>query len=147
MKHIDIHIIGSNPSEASPDNTPFHKGTRSRKTIDSWFSNVDYDYKLKFANIVNYKKPGNKPLTTTEIKNNIDIIQKRFRNKNAFYVAVGKDAQRALDAAGIRHFKMPHPSGLNHFWNDKVAAEARIKEMHVWLKNSHCQKVKKLQNQ
>lgn len=151
LKHVDICIVGSNPSVSSPDNKPFTKGTRSRKTIDSWFDNYcDFDYHIRFENIVHYKKTDNKRLTKAEINKHLPSISRRFSNREEdgqLIVAVGNDAQWALDEADITHFKMPHPSGLNHFWNDKEAGEAKIKEMMEWLKNSHYQKVRKLRNQ
>lgn len=151
MKHVSVCMIGSNPSIASPDNKPFSKGTKSRKTIDGWFDNYcDFDYRLNFANIVNYKKTDNKRLTKSEMNENLVHIVNRFKSASdsgQLLVAVGKDAQWALDKCNLDHFKMPHPSGLNHFWNDKEAGEAKIKEMMEWLKNSHYQKVRKLRNQ
>lgn len=137
LRYIRICIVGSNPSTASPDNTPFHKGTKSRKTIDSWFENADFNYMLQFKNIVNYKKVDNKPITKSEINNNLTSIKSRFTvlSDVGLIIAVGKDAQLALDKADIYHFKMPHPSGLNRFWNDKTAAETKIKNMLEWIKS------------
>lgn len=134
---IDVCIAGSNPSQASVDNTPFHKGTKSRRTIDSWLEHDDGAYCLTFENIVDYKTKDNKPLKKSEIVANLPRIKDRFSTLSMDYkiVAVGKTAQEALELAGVEHFKMWHPSGLNHLWNDKEAGEAKIKEMLMWLKN------------
>ena len=144
FNHVPIAIIGSNPSQSSPDNTPFHKSTKSRQTIDSWFNNVDFDYRMDFYNIVGYKTHNNSKLSQRDISQHLPKIKDRFTSiaRTRFLVAVGSDAQRALDAAGVEHFKMPHPSGLNRFWNNKEAGEAKIQEMIEWLKNSHSQRVK-----
>jgi len=146
--YISIMFVGSNPSTASPDNSPFHKGTKSRQTIDGWFKGADFNYHCAFANIINYKKQDNKKLTKSEINKNLPKISKRFKNlgRNKLLIAVGNDAQMTLQAAGVEHFKMPHPSGLNRFWNDKEAGEAKIQEMLEWLKTSHCQMVKRYQD-
>ena len=76
---VDVCIVGSNPSQASVDNTPFHKGTKSRKTIDSWFEKDDGTYYLTFENIVDYKTVDNKPLKKSEIKENLPKIKDRFK--------------------------------------------------------------------
>lgn len=135
---IGVVVVGSNPSTASYDNSAFAKGTKSRATIDSWF-NDGGDYFIKYRNIVNYKKIDNKPLTKAEIKNNLPEIKQHFQFECANYkiVALGKTAQEALDMAGIKHFKMWHPSGLCRKWNDKEAGEAKIQEMLEWIKKKN----------
>ena len=133
-----VCIVGSNPSQASVDNTPFHEGTKSRKTIDSWFEPDEEVFYLKFMNVVNYKKVDNKALTTKEIKDAVPEIRNRFSELAAGkfkLVTVGKAAHTALTLADVNHFEMPHPSGLCRFWNDPIAAEAKIKEMLEWVKN------------
>lgn len=136
--YIPVLIVGSNPSNASHDNSAFAVGTKSRATIDSWFDN-DNDYLMKYVNIVDYKTAGNKPLTRAEIKNNLPDIKNNFQYWVANYniIAVGKTAQDALDMAEIEHFKMWHPSGLCRKWNDKEASKAKIQEMLEWIKKKN----------
>jgi len=61
-----VLLIGSNPSCASTDNSPFLASTRSRMLLDEWFKDLDVD--VHFCNVSYQKKEGNKPLTAQEIK-------------------------------------------------------------------------------
>lgn len=126
-----VTIVGSNPSQKSPDNSAFHPSTKSRQFVDKWFEGhncIDIEY----MNLINKKTDNNKQLTKSQIRVELEQIKKRFSFCDNI-VACGKVASMGLTMAGIEHFEMPHPSGLNHFWNDKDAAEKKIKEMKEWL--------------
>lgn len=126
-----VLIVGQNPSDDSPTNGPFHKDTKSGKTVRDWFSSATCV--LEFRNLYNYKhKDVCKPLKS-EIKMPDDI--KYFADKGYKIVACGNVAQEILRKNNIIHFAIPHPSGLCRFWNDKVAAEAKIQEMLLWIQN------------
>lgn len=49
-------------------------------------------------------------------------------------IALGNEASKKLKKAGLPHFKMPHPSGLNRQVNDKKFIAKKIKECKTWLK-------------
>ena len=131
---IKVTVVGSNPSSKSPDDTPFHPSTKSRRFIDDMFAGCNVE--LSYANIVDYKTANNKPLSKSEIKSQLDNIKSKFiEDPNIKIITFGSAASYGLELAGIEHFAMPHPSGLCRFWNDKVIAEAKIKEMLAWVKN------------
>lgn len=48
-------------------------------------------------------------------------------------VALGNNASKALK--GIKHFKLPHPSGLNRQINNKRLINRKLKECGKWLSN------------
>lgn len=81
-----VLLVGSNPSEASPDTTAFHPNTRSRNILESWFSNIDAD--ISFINICDKKTPKNRPLRVSEIRESIPSLLNKIK---------------------------PHPSGINRF--------------------------------
>lgn len=137
---IEIFIVGSNPSNKSPGLHAFDKSTKSRKTIDKWFEDYcDFKYHLSFSNVFNRKTQNNVQPTKKHIDDYIYTKRALFKglSKDKCIVAVGKTAQYALDQMGVEHFKMPHPSGLNRFWNDPEASEAKIKEMMEYIKQAN----------
>lgn len=117
-------IVGSNPSSASPDCSPFHPTTKSRQFIDKLFNGSDYE--LTYVNLVDYKTDGNKPLSNKVIKSQLVNIKQKFHGiQDSKIIALGKTASYGLDLAGIEHFALPHPSGLCRFWNDRLLLRPR----------------------
>ena len=129
---IEIVLVGSNPSQTSPDNSAFHPSTKSRKFIDRIFAGSGYN--MTYMNLIDHKTDNNKPISKSEIKQNLDQIKNKFEPKaSTKIVALGKTASDGLSLAGVGHFALPHPSGLCRFWNDPVAAEVKIREMFIWI--------------
>ena len=129
-----IVLVGSNPSRVSPDNSAFHSSTKSRKFIDSIFAN--HDYEISYINLIDYKTPNNRPISRSEIRSNLDKIKQKFDGiLNKKIIALGKTASDGLTLAEIKHFALPHPSGLCRFWNDKAESEGKIREMFEWILN------------
>lgn len=130
-----IMFVGSNPSESSPNNTPFQETTKSYKFIqDKWLKDVDKNnLYITYKNLSDDKIEGNKPLKKSDIK--VDKIREMIADRYTDFkiVACGKTATMGLSMVGVDFFEMPHPSGLCRFWNDKEAGEAKIKEMRRWL--------------
>lgn len=129
-----ILIVGSNPSQSSPDNSAFNKSTKSYKTIMSWFSDLN-NIELNFANLVDEKTDNNKQLSKSKIRQNIDSIIQKTNGYNTI-IACGKVASMGLRMAEVDHFEMPHPSGLNRFWNSKEQSDLKIKEMLKYIYES-----------
>lgn len=134
--HRSVVLVGSNPGEKSPDNSAFHPDTKSRQFVDKWFEGDGWF--VVYENLVDFKTEKNKQLSNSQIKNNLDhIVAKMVPYNELGYkiVACGEIASRGLTMAKIDHFKMPHPSGLCRFWNDREASEAKIREMKEWIQN------------
>jgi hypothetical protein len=129
---IKILLIGSNPSNSSPDSSPFHPNTKSRKFIDKIFAG--FSVELHYSNLFDYKTENNKPISKKELILNIEHIKQKFNNfPNTKIIALGRTSSDGLRLAGIDHFHLPHPSGLCRFWNDPVSAEVKIRDMLIWL--------------
>ena len=128
---MEVLIVGSNPAQASPDNSAFHPSTRSRKVIDSWFEGIEAE--LTFINISNEKTPENRPLNVSEISKSNEIHKQLQSFKNHKIVAVGNAAGNALKRAGIDFLAMPHPSGRNRLLNDPAYVQGKIKQLRDYL--------------
>lgn len=125
---LKVLIVGSNPSQASPDNSAFHPSTKSRKTIDKWFAGIPAD--LHFINVSNEKTENNKPLNSHQI-NPIRTQLESFKNYKI--IAVGKTAENVLKHAQIDHFAMPHPSGRNRKLNDRDYIRNKLAELNKYV--------------
>jgi hypothetical protein len=43
----------------------------------------------------------------------------KFAPRSVSVIALGGEASKRLNELGVKHFKLPHPSGLNRKLNDK----------------------------
>lgn len=50
-------------------------------------------------------------------------------------VALGEVASRALTKSGIKHFKLPHPSGNNRLINNKEFIADKLSDCKEWIDN------------
>lgn len=144
IKHADILIVGSNPSMASPNTSPFHHSTKSYKNLITILKEAYPECAgTTFTNVHHLPTKDNRPLTTKEIKDclpslksNIGINIEIWGTGNTKIVAVGQTAQKAMTLLGMEHFALPHTSGLNRQWNDKDFKEQKIKELRNFLLSS-----------
>jgi uracil-DNA glycosylase len=106
----------------------FHGSTKSSKILTEWCK--DLVGAKMHLNVVNRKTEDNRPLKTSEIKENLDNLRMEVLATQADkIVALGKTAAKALTLLGVEHFEMPHPSGCNRQLNDKAFVERKIKEL------------------
>ena len=127
-----IVLVGSNPSVQSPDLSAFHPSTKSRKFIDDIFK--DTNLNIVYLNLIDIKLPGNKPLSKSIIKSELENIKLKFESySDTKIIAFGKTASYGLTMVDIEHFAMPHPSGLCRFWNNEEASRNKISEMFKWI--------------
>lgn len=131
-----IVLVGSNPSVQSPDLSAFHPDTKSRKFIDNIFKGANFN--IVYLNLVDIKIDDNKPLSKSIIKSELENIKLKFQlYSDSKIISFGNAASCGLDLAGIKHFALPHPSGLCRFWNDRAASEAKIQEMFAWIESRY----------
>lgn len=62
---MKIMVVGSNPSNRSPDNSAFSVHTQSGKIIREWFSDIEGVY---FFNVLDEPTPNNRHLKISEIR-------------------------------------------------------------------------------
>ena len=127
-----VVLVGSNPSEKSPDNTAFHAATRSRMAVDGWFD--DLDVEIHFINVCDRTRPGNRPLRVSEIRESLPAFREKMTQfQNCKIVALGNTASKALDLLEVKYHKMPHPSGLNRYWNCSENTYRAIEGLRKYL--------------
>lgn len=104
-RYDNVVIVGQNPSaKDSGKNSTFDR-------LNSWAD----DLGISFFGFVNTSgKVGSIKQSDVDLDNLVKACYNARR-----VIALGNFASEALDRAGIRHFKMPHPSPLNRQINDK----------------------------
>jgi hypothetical protein len=127
-----IIVLGTNPSNKSITTLAFDAGTKSGATVRSWFEG--YTYGIAYRNLFNNHTPDNKLPMRHECEPMMRSVQ-NYKNLGYKIIACGSFVSKMLTDSNIDHFPIPHPSGLCRFWNDKEAGEAKIKEMHAWIKS------------
>ena len=129
LKSPKVLFVGINPSDESPDNSAFHPATKSGKIVRGWVKNTLCT--VKFTNLCALKNSDAPKLDKRKLGVTMEIEVYRMRGYKI--IACGEIVSNALTRGKIKHFAMPHPSGLNRFWNDKKAGDAKIQEMLEWI--------------
>lgn len=122
-------IIGLAPSTKNEDPMVPFKGTKSWDRLQRW---------IKAANIRSYSI-GNlfhhvlqSPPSMDELRQ-AALKLKEYCRYSDLVVALGTDVSRALKAAGIKHYRMPHPSQRNRMFNRKGYEEQVMLNLQLWV--------------
>jgi len=124
-----VLVLAQNPGPGQPftrKDGKFNTGSTIGK-MHEWMSCVGVNI-FSFANT--YQFPG------SFTKNDIDYD--RLNNLAGGYekvIALGNIASEALTKIGVKHFKLPHPSGLNRKLNDKNYINKVLKECKEYYEN------------
>lgn len=110
-----ILVVGINPSAARPD-----KISISISRLYKWMERMGIEM-FSFTNCIT--RPG--PYKYADI--DFDLLAKSAAGYDKV-IALGNFPSRALRDLHIRHFVMPHPSGLNRKLNDPAYEEMMIGE-------------------
>ena len=127
---MKVVVVGSNPSQKSPDKTAFSVHTRSGRTIREWFFSIP---DVCFVNVSDEPTANNKPLKMYEINANLKKLSTKLDGFDRV-VAVGVTAQIACKKLGVPFFPMFHPSGRCRKQNDPGYVKTRIVELLNYLK-------------
>lgn len=134
-----IVVVGSNPSNKSPDKTAFSTHTRSGRTIREWFSGVP---DVCFVNVSDEPTPGNRPLLVSEIHANLTPLKAKL-DKADKIVVVGNTATYAIAVLRLSpgwnkpYLHIPHPSERNRLLNSKTFKEEQGKKLRDFLQISN----------
>lgn len=129
---MKVLIIGSNPSQKSPDETPFHKSTQSRTILDKWFDGWDVEF--TFTNVSSTPTDNNRPLRVSEIRDNLPALRETIdSHRDHKIVTLGKTAERALNMLELDFFAAPHPSGCNRQLNDQEFVADMLCKLRKYL--------------
>ena len=130
---FNVLLVGSNPSNASPDISDFHPSTRSRIILDQWFNGMAVN-NISYTNVAAVRTPENRPLRISEIRRNLPRLQNITKNYSKI-IALGKTASKALSMLDIEHFAAPHPSGLNRQLNNKDYVAEMIQQLTLYIES------------
>jgi uracil-DNA glycosylase len=106
----DLIFVGLSPSAC---NTVGKNGSYERLKSITTFINL---YEWSYQNVIPHIENGNKISQVI-----FPLLEKRmdpFKDKKV--IALGNIASNVLDKMKIKHLKVPHPSGLNRLWNDRM---------------------------
>lgn len=129
-----VLFVGSNPGNASPDDSAFHPSSGTRKKLDSWLHGVAVE--CAFVNVADYKTLSNRALSSKEMRDCLPAL----RSKIAAYpgykiVAVGSTADKALKMLNVDGYHaMPHPSGRSRKLNDPLFVASSINALISFIK-------------
>lgn len=111
---LAVWFVGSNPSRKNTNpNLPFW-GTRSYEVLKDWMEVLGVN-KHGLLNVSNEVTDGDVPEVTDYDLANV----KSKLSGETIVIALGNTASLVLNRLGIKHFKLPHPSGRNRLLNDK----------------------------
>ena len=106
-------------------------GGSSLKTLNKWIEKEHYS----FTNVC---------ITRGKVIPDLSRLCTELRNYDKI-VALGNVASNALNKIDLKHFKMPHPSGLNRQLNDKEFINDRRIQLSIycgWRSPPHTQELR-----
>lgn len=115
-----VVIVGHSPGKVSAE-----KSITLRR-VKNWL-NANEVYVYGWYNLVDYHAPS---LKLREATLNPDAI-KEFN----VVLSLGNLASEWLRRNNIEHLRLPHPSGLNRYWNNPEAESNVIKLIEKYLKH------------
>lgn len=129
---MSVWIVGSNPSPKNVNpKLPFW-GTKSYDTLSKWLTYLGIN-KHGLINVSDEVTRGKVPKITNQ-----DLFRLKTKLEGATKViALGNTASTALHRLGIRHFKLPHPSGRNRLLNNQSYLETKLRECKEYLNEPH----------
>jgi uracil-DNA glycosylase len=110
--YVKVLFVGDRPSVQNLSANRAFIGSRSGTVLMQWLEKLE-------ISVDNYMAINR----TDEFF--IDCA-KSFANQSKPVVSLGNNAHKALLKAGIFHYRLPHPSGLNRKNNDKKTVEALL---------------------
>lgn len=123
-----IFFIGDKPSKKNKDPRVAFVGTPSYKTLLSWIAQMDVDiHEVILAN--------KDDIRAMEVDAWFTAPRAGLIGPHHKVVALGDAASKHLDSIGLKHFKLPHPSGLNRKLNDKKYVDQVLGECYRYLNN------------
>ena len=128
-----VLFVGSNPSNASPNNSAFDPATKSTKILQGWVETLG-DIETRFANVSDVKTSGNRPLSSKEIREALPGLEAKIKEiAPDKIIALGCIPSRILTLLHREFFALPHPSPKNRVLNDRIKVQELIKEAYLFV--------------
>lgn len=123
-----VVFVGDKPSKKNADPRIPFVGTKSYSRLLDWIDRMGID--------ISCVALANKDDFFIATQNMVAFETKTMKyslRKNDKVVALGLAASKSLDSLGIKHFALPHPSGLNRQINDKQFVDAKLKDCKKYI--------------
>ncbi len=117
---LNVLFVGDRPSKHNKSTNVAFLGSKSGVTLAEW---------IDFMSI----EPGNY-MAINRVDEFFRECALSFYKRQKPVVALGVLAHKALEKAGIPHFSLPHPSGLNRVLNNKVKTKALLAKCKAYIK-------------
>lgn len=114
-----VLFIGDEPSSKNVSNFVPFVGAKCFDTLVEWIKYLEPDFYF----IVN-----------SDSYHDFMFIND-LRKTDFKFVALGKNASKRLDTMAIKHFTLPHPSGLNRKLNNKEYLKEQLNSCGRYLYN------------
>lgn len=115
---VRVLFVGDRPSKDNLSSRAFI-GSRSGTTLMEWITRMGIDEDSYMA--IN---------RTDEF---FVACAKSFQNQGKPIISLGNNAHKALLKAGLFHYCLPHPSGLNRKNNDKKFVDVSLKRCKRYI--------------
>lgn len=109
---MKVLFVGDKPSAKNFDPKVAFEGSKSGETLKAW------------AKLMGLRKQDY--MAINRVDEFFVECCKSFSNADKAIITLGVHAHKALLKAGVPHFPLPHPSGLNRKLNDKKALAANL---------------------
>ena len=118
-----VLVLAQNPGLPDKRKDGHRKAGSTISRVMDWmdYVGVQYDFQNTYPHRGTFSKK--------------DIDYDRLNNITDGYdriIALGNIASEALTKIGVKHFKLPHPSGLNRQINDKKYIKQVLRECHEY---------------
>lgn len=117
---MKVVFVGDEPSRLNTNPDIAFVGSRCWKTLLKWVEKLSLDVE---KDCLFFNSHTEKLLSLIEIK----------YKSGCLVVALGENAHKRLKANKVKHFKLPHPSGLNRTLNDKEYVDKCLKECYTYI--------------
>jgi len=119
---MKLLFFGDKPSTKNIDPKIPFLGTQSAKRLNRWFNMIAAEMALLGVEVEFHVRNSHEP----ELLGNIEQLD--------LLIALGNNASKRLVKAGLRHWKLPHPSNRNRMWNDPMKEVSEILSFIIYLK-------------
>lgn len=116
---VNVVIVGDSPSRLNINSNIAFVGSKCFSNVVGWIKYLQPDYYICLNSNTN--------------DNMYDILD-LYKKSNFKVIALGNKASERLAKENIKHFKLPHPSGLNRKLNDENYVLQQLQIAHNFIR-------------
>jgi hypothetical protein len=122
---LRVIFVGQNPGQPGTRKSP------SILRLDEWVRRMGLGF-YSFINVI--PTPGKVGMKMVEW----EFVREACERYPAV-IAVGAFPSKVLQRLGINHFRLPHPSGLNRFLNDKIMVSVLVSDCRSYIERANAE--------